>query len=88
MIAILDKWYNFSELVKKVVFLTFSRNDKESFLRDVEKMKGLGADITIIETPIPDVSSTDFRNTLNKDLLPKKIYDYITQKGLYNAKNL
>ena len=88
MIAILDKWYSFSELIKMVVFLSFSRNDKENFIKDVEKMKGLGANIAIIETPIPDVSSTDFRNTLNRDLLPSKIYDYITEKGLYNAKNL
>ena len=88
MIAILDKWYNFGELVKKVVFLSFSRDDKEAFLKDVAKMRDLGADILVIETPIPDVSSTGFRNTLNKDLLPSKIYDYITEKGLYNAKNL
>ena len=85
MIAILDKWYNFEELFKNVVFLSFTRNDKADFLRDVEKMKQLGAEIIVIDTPIPDISSTDFRNTLKRELLPKKIYNYIKEKGLYNA---
>ena len=48
-------------------------------------MKQLGAEIIVIDTPIPDISSTDFRNTLKKELLPKKIYNYIKEKGLYNA---
>ena len=88
MIAMLDKWYNIHELIKKVVFISFSRNSNDGFLKDVEKMRKLGAEILVINTPIPDVSSTEIRNALKKELLPPKIYDYIIEKGLYNAKKL
>ncbi|MCQ2454859.1 MAG: nicotinate (nicotinamide) nucleotide adenylyltransferase [Clostridia bacterium] len=85
MISILDKWYNWQELIGKVTFLAFSRNDNGKFIEDVNRMKKLGAKIEIISTPIPDISSTSLRNKLDENYLPKCVYDYIKEKGLYNA---
>ena len=35
---------------------------------------------------IPDISSTDFRNSKKASLLPKKVYDYIKEKAIYGVR--
>jgi len=86
MIACLDKWYDFEHLIKETSFLAFRRNNDEKFQSDVEKMQALGADIKVVDEEIPFVSSTDFRSTLGKELIPTKIYEYIKEKGIYDAR--
>lgn len=85
MVASLNTWYNFDLLKKEISFLAFERKDIEGFSSSVEKMKSLGADITVLKADIPSVSSTELRHKLSKDLLPEKIYSYISDKGIYNA---
>ncbi len=86
MIEILDKWYDFENLKNETEFLAFSRNDSKEFQNNVKLMRNKGAKIEIIDTPITDVSSTSLRKNLNKDLLPKGVYEYILEKGIYNAR--
>ncbi len=86
MVSILDKWYKWEELLREIKFIAFSRNDDEEFIKNVDKMKSKGTNIKIVYEEIPDISSTDFRKTLNFDLLPEKISEYIKNKGIYNAR--
>lgn len=86
MLGTLDKWYNYEELIKETSFIAFSRKSVDGFDKELQKYKNLGAVIVPIFTDIPNISSTDFRNNPDKSLLPQKIYDYITEKGIYNVK--
>lgn len=86
MLSTLDKWYNYKELIRETSFIAFERESVEGFEEELQKYKNMGADIVPVFVDIPDVSSTDFRNNPDKSLLPQKIYDYITEKGIYNVK--
>ena len=86
MLNTLDKWYNYEELIRETSFIAFERESIEGFNEELQKYKNMGADIVPVFVDIPDVSSTEFRNNLNKSLVPQKIYDYITEKGIYNVR--
>ena len=45
----------------------------------------LGAKVTTIDVNITNVSSTQLRKNLDKNLLPAKVYEYIMQKEIYNV---
>ena len=88
MLVYFDKWYKADELMKMLPFIVFKRgstNDSE-FNDCIVKFSEKGMKIILMEEDIPNISSTDFRNSSLGDLLPKKIYDYIIERGLYNAK--
>ncbi len=86
MIVTLDKWYCFKELIKLTEFLTIKRADQtdEDFDSNVERIRNLGAKITVINKDITGVSSSEMRKGIKKELMPKKVYNYIIEKGLYN----
>lgn len=86
MLNTLDKWYNYEELIRETSFIAFERESIEGFNEELQKYKNMGADIVPVFVDIPDVSSTEFRNNFDKSLLPQKIYDYITEKGIYNVR--
>lgn len=86
MIATLDTWHNHKLLFSEAEFIAFNRADNKDFMADIRRQETLGAKITVIDAKITDVSSTELRNKLIPELLPPKIYDYIIEKGLYNAK--
>lgn len=86
MIATLDTWHNHKLLFSETEFIAFNRADNKDFSADICRQENLGAKITVIDTKITNVSSTDLREQLTPELLPPKIYDYIIKKGLYNAK--
>ena len=87
MLVTLDKWYNFEELFSLVSFIAFNRADIDNFYSYLDKMRGLGAKIHLMEQSITDVSSTQLRSDTVKELLPPRIYNYITEKGIYNDQN-
>ena len=85
MLSTLDTWYNWKELIKLVSFIAFKRKGLSDFDEAYNRLTNLGAKIGVIENEITNVSSTELRNKINKNLLPKKIYEYIIQKGIYNV---
>lgn len=44
-------------------------------------------DIIKIDAGINDISSTDIRENINKNMLPIKVYEYIIYNGIYGDKN-
>ncbi len=87
MFVYLPNWYNFSKLIKLLPFYVFSRatTDNDKFDACVAEFEKMGLKVILNNTDIPDISSTDFRKTGNSSLLPLEIYNYITERRLYNV---
>lgn len=86
MIATLDKWYRWQELIGEISFLAFNRGGDATFEKQVERMRLLGAEITVIDDVITEISSTQLRKMIKSNingLIPVKIAEYIFKKGLY-----
>lgn len=87
MFVYLPKWYRWEDLIKLLPFYVFSRvgTENEEFSACVEKFSEMGLKIILNNTPIANISSTEFRNSKNPALLPQKIYNYIKERGIYNV---
>ena len=88
MLVTFDKWYKYEELIKEISFITFRRSDTDNteFDKCIEKFRKMGMKVTVMQQEISAVSSTEIRNDFYKakSLLPLKIYEFLTQKGIYN----
>ncbi len=85
MLSTLDTWYNWQDLLKEASFIAFRRDGQDDFDDALERLTSFDADIEVINKKITDVSSTILRNKIDKSLLPREIYEYIIQKGIYNV---
>ena len=87
MLVYFDKWYKSEELMKMLPFIAFKRisTNINEFDDCVVRLKENGMKLTVKEDFIPNVSSTEFRKENIKELLPKKVYDYIKERGIYNV---
>lgn len=85
MLSTLDTWYNWKELIALTSFIAFKREGLDDFDSAFKRIKHCGADIIVIEKKITNISSTKLRKRIDKSLLPKKVYDYIIEKGIYNV---
>ncbi|MBE6130800.1 MAG: FAD-binding protein [Erysipelotrichaceae bacterium] len=84
----LDKlhlWKHFDELMTENNFIVFNRgesNISNMINTNIYLNKFLNK-FEIIDLKVPDVSSTEFRKSLNKDIVCKEVYDYIIKNELY-----
>lgn len=85
MLATLDTWYNWQLLIKKTAFIAFRRVGSSDFENHLKRMKNYGAQIIVADKEIADISSTLLRGDMRRELLPEKVYQYIKNKGIYNA---
>ncbi len=87
MFVYFPKWYRYLDLMEIIPFYVFSRvgTNNTDFNTCVKEFEALGMKIVLNNTEIPDISSTQFRNTKDTSLLPKKIYGYIAERGLYSV---
>ncbi len=85
MLATLDTWYNWQELISFVSFIAFKRMDAPDFDNAYKRLTECGVNIIAIDDKITNISSTKLRKNIDKDLLPHKVYDYIIKKGIYNV---
>lgn len=91
MITSLHTWYKADELIKKIGFIAFYRQgESEDFQKAVDSLRKKGADIKVLPDTITEISSSELRKDINsqnsKKLIPEKIYKYIKEKGIYNAR--
>lgn len=86
MIASLDTWHEFDLLKKEVRFIAFNRDNDVNFKNNIIRLENMGADIIVIDNNISSVSSTQLRKEIKKEYLPPKIFEYITEKGVYNGR--
>ena len=89
MLVTFDRWYKYEELMKEIPFIAFRRSDVDNALFDscVKKFSDQGMHITVMDKIIPAVSSTEIRTdwTRAKELLPKKIFEFLNERGVYNG---
>ena len=89
MLISFKEWYRYEELMKMISFTVFRRTDTDNaeFDRKAEELSEMGMKITVMSEIITSVSSTYIRNNTKKsrELLPKKIYDYIKDGGIYGG---
>lgn len=87
MFVYFPKWYKYKELMQLLPFYIFSRTDtgKDEFDSCVKEFSKMGMKIIINETAIPSISSTAFRSEKSPELLPKSVYDYIKERGIYGV---
>lgn len=87
MIASLDRWYRWDELIKEIGFYAFRREGENGFFEAVERLRSLGAEIIVVDSFVPEVSSTEIRALIkqgvNTELLPPRILEYIKARELY-----
>lgn len=85
MFVYFPKWYRYAELMKLLPFYVFSRTDTkmEEFNSCVEEFGKMGMQIILNDTAIPNISSTEFRKTKSPALLPKCVYEFIKERGIY-----
>lgn len=87
MLATLDTWHRGKELIRMLPFYAFHRSDDKEFNGSVERLKKMGARITVIDKKITAVSSTELRRIIKSgekpETIPEKIWDYIKGRGLY-----
>jgi nicotinate-nucleotide adenylyltransferase len=88
MFVYFPKWYKYEELMKLLPFYVFSRatDDKDAFEKAVVEFSDKGMRLVFNGASISNISSTMFRDTKDKELLPQKVYDYIKERGIYDVR--
>lgn len=84
----LDKihlWKHFEDLVKENNFIVFNRNNSNiiELINNNTLLKPYINKFEIVDLQVSDVSSTDFRKTINKEIVSEEVYDYIKKNELY-----
>lgn len=84
-ISKLHLWKHFDELMEENKFIIFNRGDSEvlSLIKSNENVNKYVDKFEIVDLIVPNVSSTEFRKTLNKDIVCEEVYDYIIKNELY-----
>lgn len=87
MLVSFETWYRAEELMKLIPFIAFKRCDIDDteFLECVNDFSKLGMNLTIKEELIPNVSSSEFRKSTLKELLPENIFNFIKERGIYGV---
>jgi nicotinic acid mononucleotide adenylyltransferase len=78
-------WKHFEELITENTFILFNRNNKnlkDEILSNFHLKNHLDK-FNIINEEIPNVSSSEYRNTKNKEIVTKEVYEYIRENELY-----
>ena len=87
MFVYFPKWYRYEDLMQLLPFYVFSRvgTEREEFENCVKDFSTKGMRLIFNNTKISNISSTEFRNTKQAELLPQKVYDYIKERGIYDV---
>lgn len=74
-----NTWYNYEELLKLCKLLVYKRGGK----LDLTVLKNANADFEVIDYNPLDISSSEYRDTKNAELLTDDVLDYIKSHSLY-----
>ena len=81
----LDKWIDYKNLLHDFKFIVFNRHNLDLMDIILDKYKEFKDNFLVIDIDY-DISSSEFRRTLNKDLIPNEVYNYILENELYEVK--
>ena len=87
-----DKWYRYEDILSMVTLCTSARENEEERQLIINSAQRLGIrdSFYISSRPVLKVSSSEIRDKIKNgsdvsNLLPKKVSDYIFEKGLYRV---
>ena len=89
-----DKWYKYKEILSLVTLCTSAReNEKEKaeILSFASRLDGLDMNkFKLLTSPVLKISSSEIRQKIKdgedfSSLVPKKVYDYIIKRRIYNV---
>lgn len=87
----LHKWIKYRDLVKENKFIVFTRKNNIfemlSFIKEDEFLNAYIDHFIFLEICFPDVSSSKFRNTLDRNLVTPSVYEYIKNNKLFEVDN-
>lgn len=88
----LQHWRSYQQVLGMCSFLVCPRTWRftpQQLQEECRRLEALGASITLLDTPMMDVSSTELRAALSAGaptpLLPAPVQEYCAAKGLYGA---
>lgn len=91
MLLSFETWYNYREILTlaALVCVARSREDVTAIEKKAEELRAVGGDIIIVQTEPFEISSSEIRDRLKKNLdcscyLNKNVVQYIVDKNLYN----
>ena len=91
MLVSFTRWKQYQDILSKCTLFVFGRGDisESEHNNAISNLKGLGANIVLIDTAITNISSTEIRNSLktniNSTYLDSKVRDYIIDNNLYGV---
>lgn len=87
-----DKWYRYSDILDMVTLCTSARENEEEKQLIIKSAQRLGIQDSFYMSSraVLRVSSSEIRDKIKNGsdvskLLPKKVFDYISEKGLYRV---
>lgn len=87
-----DKWYRYSDILDMVTLCTSARENEEEKQLIIKSAQRLGIKdrFYMSSRAVIRVSSSEIREKIKNgsdvsSLLPKKVFDYISEKGLYRV---
>lgn len=81
----LPKWFRAEDLLKRVKLLVVPRSSYAIAPPSLERLRQLGADVTIANLSAPQVSSTAYREQGKTEGVTPPIQDYIDREQLYRC---
>lgn len=83
----MDRWININGLLSDFKFIVLGRDriDIRKSINDNEILSKFISHFIIFDDFEINVSSTLFRNTFDRNLVPKEVYDYIVEHDLYTG---
>lgn len=88
-VRVMDQWRSFGEVARLCAFAAVGRPGEDGLAEEVRRLEvEFGARIQTMDFDGPDISSSEIRRRVARGesidgLTPKKVADYIRQKGLY-----
>lgn len=81
----MEKWINIDGILSEFKIIVLGRNnlDPHEIISNNNVLKRHESSFIIFEDFDIDISSTNFRNTMDKNDVPKEVYEYIIENELY-----
>ena len=87
MLVTFDLWYKYDELIKLISFIAFKRSDTndELFNEKANRFMNKGMRLKIMNQVITEVASSGIRKDFSvaKSYVPKKILEFLNERGIY-----
>ncbi|KAM3096874.1 nicotinate-nucleotide adenylyltransferase [Phormidesmis sp. 146-12] len=85
LVSQLPQWFRVEDLLKQVKLLVVPRPGYSLVSQDLNRLRQMGADVTIADLSAPDVSSTAYREQGETESVTPPIQDYIDREQLYGC---